>query len=116
MRNNRGRLLADAPVSPDLMNIYSEELAGKKSGKILHECIHPILKCLTLTGTDQKTCKKAFLGFFRTPEYCRLSHKWIKNDQGDFNCTSLEECYGYFHVNHSKKMTDASLWGPKRPK
>ncbi len=29
---------------------------------------------LTLIGTDQKTRTKAFLGSFRTPEYCLLSH------------------------------------------
>ncbi len=45
---------------------------------------------LTLIGTDQKTCTKAFLGSFRTQEYCLLSHLWNENDQDDFNSTSLE--------------------------
>ncbi len=30
MRNNRERLLGNAPLPPALMNIYSEKVAGKK--------------------------------------------------------------------------------------
>ncbi len=40
MRSNRERLPGDAPLPPDLMNIYSKEMVGKKSGRILFEWFH----------------------------------------------------------------------------
>ncbi len=33
MRGNRERLPGDAQLPPDLMNMYSKKMAGKKAGK-----------------------------------------------------------------------------------
>ncbi len=41
MWNNRERSPGDAPLPPNLMNIYSEKMVGKKSGKNWLECRCP---------------------------------------------------------------------------
>ncbi len=55
MRNNRERLPGDAPLPPALMNIYSEKMAGEKSGKNWLQYSHPGLTYKTARECNQMT-------------------------------------------------------------
>ncbi len=83
-------------VSPDKKKVENDaQLENIKESHFQNDSLFfkrgPFWLSFNLNRHRPKTRTKAFLGSFRTPEYCLLSHLCNENNQDDFNGTSLEE-------------------------